>query len=206
MKYHALALIAAFVAVLAISAPAADSQEVMLKKLFGTAKPALAPPLALTAHALVGADNSIAVSAWSGGLVFQGKTFDRFTTTFAITDPTANQTVTYPNGTGTVGLQRTAALAAGSAVSFAPASSVSCYTLVPAQDETVNAVTTGAISGRFYALVVTTSGTTSYTLTFATAFKTTGTLATGTTTGKVFVINFLFDGTNFNEVSRTTAM
>lgn len=177
-----------------------------MQKVFGTAKPALAPPLALTAHALVDQDNGIAVSAWNGGLVFQGATYDRFTTTFAITDPTANQTVTYPNGTGTVGLQRTAVLAAAGTVSFAPASSVSCYKLTPAQAETINAETTGAVSGRFYSLVVTTSGTTSYTLTFGTAFKVTGTLATGTTSGKVFVINFLFDGTNFNEVSRTTAM
>ena len=57
-----------------------------------------------------------------------------------------------------------------------------------------------------YSLVITTSGASSFVLTFGTAFKTTGTLATGTVTAKVFTINFVYDGTNFNEVSRTTAM
>ena len=205
MKYHIVTLIAALTA-LSLSAAAADSQDTMLRKIFGSTKPPVAPPLALTAHALVGGDNSIAVSAWSGALVFEGATFDGFQTRFAFADPTADRVVTFPNGTGTVGLQATAVLTAASTVSYAPAASVSCSKLTPAQDETIDAVTTGAISGRAYYLVVTTSGTTSYTLTFGTAFKTTGTLATGTVTGKAFVIQFVFDGTSFNEVSRTTAM
>jgi hypothetical protein len=62
------------------------------------------------------------------------------------------------------------------------------------------------VIGRQYHFIITTSGTTSYTLTFGTNFKSTGTLATGTTTAKVFVITFVYDGTNLNEVSRTAAM
>jgi hypothetical protein len=190
----------------AFTASAADSQDVMLLKIFGKTKAPTAPPLALTAHALVGGDNSIAVSAWSGALVFEGRTFNGFQTAFAFADPTADRTITFPDGSGTVGLQAKSALTSATTISVTPAASISAYTLTPAHTATINAVTTGAIAGRAYYLVVTTSGTTSYTLTFGTAFKTTGTLASGTVTAKVFVISFIFDGTNFNEVSRTTAM
>lgn len=62
------------------------------------------------------------------------------------------------------------------------------------------------VYGRRVSVVVTTSGTTSFTITFSTGFKSTGTLATGTVTGKVFTVNFICDGTNLNETSRTTAM
>lgn len=55
-------------------------------------------------------------------------------------------------------------------------------------------------------LIITTSGGSSYTMTFGTGFKTTGTLATGTSSGKIFNIAFLSDGTSVNEVSRTTAL
>lgn len=191
---------------IATSAWAYDSLDVMLAKIFGSDKAPTAPPLALTAHALRDKSNNVVANAYNGSLEFQGETFDRFSTKFAFTDPTAVRTVTYPDGSGTVGLQAKAVLTAGTTVSFAPASSVSCYTLTPAQDETINAVTTGAVAGRSYFLVVTTSGTSSYTLTFGTNFKTTGTLATGTSSAKKFVISFIYDGTNFNEVSRTTAM
>jgi hypothetical protein len=38
----------------------------------------------------------------TNALVFQGATDNTFTTTFAISDPTVNQTITFPNATGTV--------------------------------------------------------------------------------------------------------
>jgi len=78
------------------------------------------------------------------------------------------------------------------------------FTLTPAHTATINAAS--VIAGREIVLVITTSGTSSFTLTFGTNFKTTGTLATGTTSGKVFVMRFVSDGTNWNETSRTTAM
>ncbi len=40
----------------------------------------------------------------TGTLVFEGSTADSFETTFAITDPTADRTITFPNLTGTVSL------------------------------------------------------------------------------------------------------
>lgn len=53
-----------------------------------------------------------------------------------------------------------------------------------------------------------TSGTTSYTVTFGAPFKVTGTLATGTTSGKYFAVSFTCNsaGTLLIEDSRTTAM
>ena len=205
MKKHTL-LLFVIVTAIATTALGVDSVDVMLRKIFGTDAAPIAPPVSLTSHALVGQDNTVVVSAYHGALEFQGSSYDGKVTTLAITNPSASRTVTFPDGSGTVSVHRTTTLAAGSTVSFAPASSVSCYTLTPAQDETINAVTTGAVSGRTYSLVITTSGTTSRTLTFATNIKTTGTLATGTADAKKFVISFIFDGTTFTEVSRTTAM
>lgn len=78
------------------------------------------------------------------------------------------------------------------------------FTLTPAHTAMINAAS--VVAGREIALVIKTSGASSFTLTFGTNFKSTGTLATGTSTGKVFVIRFVSDGTNWNETSRTTAM
>jgi hypothetical protein len=55
-------------------------------------------------------------------------------------------------------------------------------------------------------IIIVTSGTTSFTITFGSGFKTTGTLATGTVTARTFTINFVSDGTNMIEMSRTVAM
>lgn len=62
-------------------------------------------------------------------------------------------------------------------------------------------------AGTTTSLIVLTSGATSYTITFSTGFKTaTTTLATGTVTAKYFVINYLSDGTQLIETSRTAAI
>lgn len=95
------------------------------------------------------------------------------------------------------------ALTAGSTVSLDPKLG-DVFTLTPGEAETINAAS--VVTGQALKLIITTSGTSSYTLTFGTSFKTTGTLATGTTSAKVFVITFISDGTNYNEVARTTAM
>ena len=54
--------------------------------------------------------------------------------------------------------------------------------------------------------IILTSGATSYTITFGANFKPTGTLATGTTTARVFVVHWISDGTNLYESGRTAAM
>lgn len=61
-------------------------------------------------------------------------------------------------------------------------------------------------AGESRTLIILTSGTTSYTLTFGTGFKTTGTLATGVTSARRFVIEFISDGTSLIEKSRTVAI
>lgn len=71
---------------------------------------------------------------------------------------------------------------------------------------TATYTTTVAPAGSRASIIVLTSGTTSYTITFGTGFVTTGTLATGTVTAKTFVIDFVSDGTSMIETSRTTAM
>lgn len=55
-------------------------------------------------------------------------------------------------------------------------------------------------------LILTTSGTTSFTMTFGTGFVTTGPLTTGTVTAKKFVLAFISDGTALIEEGRTVAM
>lgn len=84
------------------------------------------------------------------------------------------------------------------------ASKGSVHTLTPGEDETITVI--NAIPGQLLYLIVLTSGVTSRTLTFGTGFKTTATLATGTTSARYFIMTFISDGTNVYEVSRTTAI
>ena len=55
-------------------------------------------------------------------------------------------------------------------------------------------------------VIVLTSGVTSFTITFGSGFKPVSTLATGTTSARVFVVGFISDGTNLYETGRTAAM
>ena len=66
--------------------------------------------------------------------------------------------------------------------------------------------TTVAPAGARATVIILTSGTTSYTITFGGNFKSTGTLATGTVSGKIFVVSFVSDGTNMIETGRTVAI
>ena len=71
---------------------------------------------------------------------------------------------------------------------------------------TASFTTTVPAAGTQLTLIILTSGTSSYTITFSTGFKTTGTLATGTTTARYFRISFVSDGTNVLETARTVAI
>lgn len=166
------------------------------------------------------ANGKTGVLALAANIQINGKTSGatKFTTADAtaqtVTHNTAAQTsgaatVTIPDMAGvsaTFSFHSTATLTAGATPAFAPGAGISTYLLTPGEDETIAATTTGATAGKVYFLRVLTSGSTSRTITFGSNFKSTGTLATGVTTAKVFVISFLFDGTNFCEVGRTTAM
>lgn len=115
-----------------------------------------------------------------------------------VTDDGATVSVAGPFARSTV-----SALTAGATVAL-DTTLGDIFTLTPGEDETINIA--ASKTGQRITLYITTSGTTSRTLTFGTRFKSTGTLATGTTNAKVFVIEFLcVDGTNYAEVSRTGA-
>jgi hypothetical protein len=73
---------------------------------------------------------------------------------------------------------------------------------------TANATYTTTVppAGTRCALIVLTSGNTSRTITFGAGFRAIGTLATGTTTGRVFVIEWVSDGNVLYEAGRTAAI
>ena len=80
------------------------------------------------------------------------------------------------------------------------------FKLTPTGSANINASMITANVGQRVTLIVLTSGTSSYTLTFNTNFLSTGTLASGVTTAKTFIVDFVSNGTTLIEVSRTTAM
>lgn len=78
-------------------------------------------------------------------------------------------------------------------------------TITPSGSCTFNA--SGGVTGQRVTFVISTSGVSSFTLTWSTNYRTTGTLATGTTTGKIFCVSFLCtNGTQWVETGRTAAM
>lgn len=85
------------------------------------------------------------------------------------------------------------ALGTNTAVKVTPTASATYTTTVPA-------------AGREVYILILTSGTTSRTITFGSGFKPSATLATGTVSGRVFVLSWISDGTNLYEVSRTAAL
>jgi hypothetical protein len=66
--------------------------------------------------------------------------------------------------------------------------------------------TTVPAAGIRCSVMVLTSGTSSYVITFGTGFKPVGTLSTGTVSGRVFLVNFISNGTYLYETGRTVAM
>jgi hypothetical protein len=85
------------------------------------------------------------------------------------------------------------ALAANINVRVTPTANATFTTTVPA-------------AGLTATIMILTSGASSYTITFGSGFRTTGTLATGTTTARYFMLSFISDGTVLVETSRTAAM
>jgi hypothetical protein len=66
--------------------------------------------------------------------------------------------------------------------------------------------TTVPPAGATACVIIVTSGSTSRTVTFGTGFASTGTLATGATASRRFVVSFVSDGTRLLETARTTAI
>lgn len=79
----------------------------------------------------------------------------------------------------------------------------SLITITPTGACTFNA--SGGVAGQITTFSITTSGVSSFTLTWGTNFRKTGTLATGTTTARFFTVAFIcLDGTTWAEIARTT--
>lgn len=77
-----------------------------------------------------------------------------------------------------------------------------CVTITPTGAATFNA--SGGVAGQILVFSITTSGTSSFTLTWGTNFRKTGTLATGTTSARFFTVSFIcLDGTTWTEIART---
>ncbi len=78
----------------------------------------------------------------------------------------------------------------------------SIITITPTGACTFNA--SGGVAGQTVTFSITTSGVSSFTLTWGTNFRKTGTLATGTTSARFFTVTFIcIDGTIWSEISRT---
>jgi hypothetical protein len=199
-----LLLAALFTSVISVKAETPDEKDKIRKRFDPLNRDTM--PFATAGRGLIKNGGKWVVDAKSGNLVFSDPSgTTAYTYTFSFTTPTANRTITFGDTDANV-QRKSAVLAPGATPSFAPANTIQLYTLTPAENETIAGVTTGCVSGQRMVLLVTTSGTNSYTLTFGANFKTTGTLATGTVTAKVFSIEFVYNGTSFVEVGRTTAM
>lgn len=75
-------------------------------------------------------------------------------------------------------------------------------TVTPTGAITANA--TGGVAGQMVTFSITTSGVSSFVITFGTNFRKTATLATGTTSARFFTVTFIcIDGTIWSEVCRT---
>lgn len=79
------------------------------------------------------------------------------------------------------------------------------FAITPGIAMTINAIPDG-LPGQEYALIITTSGTSAFVVTFGANILANGTLSTGTTDAKVFVLRFVSKGVKIVETSRTTAL
>ncbi len=121
-----------------------------------------------------------------------------------------------PQYTAWTALQTTKQLTSGTVLSSAGVTAITSsssmsadcslgnvFTLVPAHTGTITF--SNMVAGQPIWLVITTSGTSSYTLTFGGSTDT-GTLATGVSDAKVFVVSFIGQtASTLNEVKRTIA-
>jgi hypothetical protein len=132
-----------------------------------------------------------------GSLVTSGATTIGSSTHTVTLSTGANTSVTLP-ASGTLSANNYSALIAGTtAMAFG---TNNCVTVTPTATATYTS--TVPVAGQRATIIFLTSGTTSYTITFGTGFKA-NTLATGTTTGKYWTVNFISDGVQLVETGRS---
>ena len=124
----------------------------------------------LTATTLIGttlrsgavdAANSISIA--SGSIVFEGATADAYETSLAVTDATADRTITFPNATGTVALLGSLSVAAGSGLSYNSATGAFGTSSIPNAQLANSSVTIGSTSVALGGTASTLSGLSSFT-------------------------------------------
>jgi len=146
------------------------------------------------------------VTLTPGVLQFEG-TINAYKTTLAVTDPTANRTITFPDRAGVPHLGSTAsALTPAGAVALTVGLS-NVYTDTPTDNEDQTITFSGAgTAGEVISIIFTSVSTGDEVITFhATLVSSTGTLTIGTTAARYYVITFISNGTHWFEVSRTAA-
>lgn len=105
--------------------------------------------------------------------------------------------ISFANG----GISASAATSATTGTMTVPMTS-SVITITPTGACTFNA--SGGVAGQVITFSITTSGTTSFVLTWGTNFRKVGTLATGTVSARFFSVSFIcINGTIWQEISRT---
>lgn len=142
-----------------------------------------------------------------------------------LASPTFTGTVTLPNGTvtnlmlagsidATAKLTGVLPFSQGGISGAAPAPATTGTMTINMTASIITITPTGActfngssgVAGQLCTFYVTTSGVSSFVLTWGTNFHTTATLATGTTTAKIFTITFIcLNSTTWTEISRTAA-
>lgn len=101
MKKHILLSLLAVAGILA----AADSIDLMVRKITGSNTPPTTTGSNLTAFALQDKSNNVVLNAYHGSLQVEGATYNDYQTTLSFTEPTADRTITFQNATGTVALE-----------------------------------------------------------------------------------------------------
>ncbi|MFA5936805.1 MAG: hypothetical protein WC822_02910 [Candidatus Paceibacterota bacterium] len=141
-------------------------------------------------------------------LVLEGATANDYETTLALTDPTADRTVTIPNVTGQVQVASACtALTPGTAVTLTINTS-NCYTdtiTTDNEDQTITFSAGGTAGTMITVIFITdTGGSGDEVITFHTTLaNTVGTLTLANGTATRYTITFMSDGTVWNEIART---
>ena len=124
----------------------------------------------LTATTLIGttlrsgavdAANSISIA--SGSIVFEGATADAYETSLAVTDATADRTITFPDATGTIALLGSLSVAAGSGLSYNSATGAFGTSSIPNAQLANSSVTIGSTSVALGSTASTLTGLSSFT-------------------------------------------
>jgi hypothetical protein len=107
----------------------------------------------------VGSANSINIEP--GAIVFEGSTVDGFETTLQVVDPTADQTITFPNASGTVALLTSLSVAAGSGLTYNSSTGEFGTSAIPNAQLANSSITIGSTSVALGSTAATINGLTS---------------------------------------------